>query len=522
MPPQQTITDPKEAPLATKVFRSFGGCYTKAQRSALPENRFYDLQNVMPIGDANLHTVFGLSASLHDFGAHTIYAAIPVQVASVSYLMCFASDGTVWAYNIVAGTAAEISGSYTLSASGAKCVSFYNTYVLFVDTTGYYSWNGSGNMTLLSLSGGPTGGSDITVYSGCVFVSSGKLIQISAAYNGTSDTDPTMVNAWSETYGATFLYMADPTLVGNIVRLWEQNGFLYIVGVSCLYALSNLYVPSGASPPVPVFTLTPIQSIIGTDQAFSLFAFNTALMLCNRFGIYGIEGVTAQRLSEDIDGTFQYLTFSQSVSGGACVVENVLNAAFLLTRSNDPVLGSGNIVAMWFDSRWWFANIGSATFIVSAIVNGVPTLLAFIGNKLYQCFDTSQVNPPATQVMTPLWSMDDPLSDKEVVRAGIEITTSAYGPTSTVTTTIDGIQNSQPFPAVDSLGNIVFINNSSAVITFIGAGSVAINWIVGTWQLYQGNPPGMWSKYVGMTFQTTGIAYELDSFMMDFKLRKRW
>jgi hypothetical protein len=212
--------------------------------------------------------------------------------------------------------------------------------------------------------------------------------------------------------------MTDPTLSGSITRLWGQNGYLYIFGATCVYAVADVYVPTGSS--TPVYTLVPIQSIIGTDQPFSVFPYNRSLMFANRYGGWIIDGVNAARVSEDIDGTWQYLNFALTISGGQCVVNNILCAAFNLGSGNDPQTDNDPLIALWFNGVWWFANFGTVTFITSAIINAVPTLMAFIGNKLYSMFTDKTTSPPG-EVVTPLWDMGDPLSDKAVGRVGVEI-----------------------------------------------------------------------------------------------------
>src|SRR5215469_4156971 len=102
--PPQVNSDPSEAPLLTQVMRSFKGVNTRAQRSAIPDDTFYDLQNIIPIGDANLHTVAGLSASLHDFSTDTIYAMQYGMVASVPYLFAYSTQGNIIAWNLNANT----------------------------------------------------------------------------------------------------------------------------------------------------------------------------------------------------------------------------------------------------------------------------------------------------------------------------------------------------------------------------------------------------------------------------------
>jgi hypothetical protein len=510
-----------EAQLYTQTMRQFKGVNTKAQRSAIPPDTFYDLQNVMPIGDANAHSVPGLSAALYAFGAtNTIWGAQFASVNSIPYLFCYSTQGNILAYNLNSNTVAQINGANVLSANGVRMAPFYNIYVLFIDSTGYYSWDGT-TFTKLALADGPATGTDIAVFAGSVWVLQGRLIVVSAAYNATTTTDPTQDTAWQAANGATFLTLTDQSFVGNPTRLWAQNGFLYIFGPTCVWALTDVYVPTGASPPAPVWTLVPVQGIIGTDQPFSVFPLNRALMFASRFGVWAIEGVNAAKVSLDLDGSWQYLTFSQQVSGGQAVVLNILNAAFCLQRLNDPILGSGIVVAMWTEAtqRWWFANVGSATFIVSAVVNATPTLFAFIGNVLYQMFSGS---PPSTRMMTPLWDLGDPLSDKQALRAGFELIAQTLSAGYHVTATIDTYQGSTQLPLAAAVGALQFVNSSGDDITFTGPGGVPINWTVSVIQLYQAQAPGTYAKYVGMTITTSGIAYELDGFYMDFKKRKRW
>jgi hypothetical protein len=513
--PAQVTPEQGEAELFTQVMRRFGGVYTKAQRSALSEERFYDLQNIMPLGDANLHSVPGLSAALIDFGgSNTIYAAQYGMVLSVPYIFCYSTQGNVLAFNLNTLTSAQIGTG--LSGTVTRSVPFYNIYQLFIDATGYYYWNGSGSLVLITGSGVPTVGTDIAVFSGSVWVSNGRLIVISAAYN-PGVIDPTAAAAWSGVNGATFLAMTDPALVGNITRLVSFNGFLYIFGSTCVWGLTDVFVPTGSIPPVPVWTLLPIQGIIGTDQPFSVFPLNRALMFASRFGVWALEGVNATKISEDLDGSWQYLNFTQGISGGQCIVLNVLNAAFVVVRQNDPILGSGTVVAMWFQGRWWYANVGNATFIVSTVYNNTPALFAFIGNMLFQMF-ASTANIPSTRVMTPLWDLSDPLSDKQAIRAGFDLIAESFLPNYQVSATIDTYLGSTALPVTAGVGQLVFVG--SAMITFVGSGPIV--WAVAAYQLYQASSPGTYSKFVGMTIQTQGLNYELDSFYIDFKKRKRW
>ena len=515
--PDQTLPAQGERALATKTFRDFKGVFTRSDRSAIPADHFYNLENLQPIGPSNLRSVQNISNALFDFTSNIIYYAQFAQVGTTPYLFCFATNGKILAYNFTTATAAEINTGALLSGAGSRMAQWENTYVLFVDSTGFYSWNGT-TFTTITGSGIPSSGVDIMVYSGRVWIAQGRLVSISAANDGTSNTDPTTVSGWSAIQGADFLNMTDPTLVGSITRLWQQGGYGFIFGTTCLYSISNVYVPAGAVPPTPVFTLLPVQSIIGTDQPASVFPFNNYLVFANRYGGWISDGVNCDRFSEDIDGTWQYLAFNPAISGGVAVVNNLMCTAFLLKRSNDPVFGSNTVIGLWFDKKWWFGNFGPITFIATAIINAVPTLCAFLENTLYTLF-TNTASYPQGVAQTPLWDMEDPISQKEVIRAGVQ--TVLYNSDGSISTTVDGFGSSTAFQS-DILTTIQFVNDATgAPINFIGSGP--ITWTTyNAYELFSGSSPGVFSRGVGMTITTENLDAQIVGIYMDYKKGARW
>ena len=70
---EQALPAQGERTLYTKLFSEFGGCYTKSDRSAMPPDRFYHLENLIPIGPANLHSVPNISSSLVNYSTDIIY-----------------------------------------------------------------------------------------------------------------------------------------------------------------------------------------------------------------------------------------------------------------------------------------------------------------------------------------------------------------------------------------------------------------------------------------------------------------
>ena len=105
--------------------------------------------------------------------------------------------------------------------------------------------------------------------------------------------------------GAISQALVDPQLRGQSTRLFSASGYLYILGKSSVFVISDVYIPSGATPPAPVFTILNVQANIGCDQPASVFVYNRDLMFANNYGLWRLTGVTAEKVSDDIDGTFQ-------------------------------------------------------------------------------------------------------------------------------------------------------------------------------------------------------------------------
>ena len=772
--PQKEIKEKGERSVETKYFRQWKGVFTKAKRNAVPEDHFYDLTNLIPIGDANLHTIPDISAQLVDFASDTVYWVQYANINSTDYQFIFTVSGAIWAYNIGANTAAQINVGTLMSGSGTRMDQWKNQRVLFADSTGYYSWDGTtfsgpyngGTSTNLAVTSATVSGSvgtvlftasPTTLYNGAVlqfsgftpsgwngkyaysqmtlpavssavintaftlgtitfasahnlatgaivtltgFVSTGWNATFTATVTGSTTitvpltaapvitlpaitagtvvsttgtltfltphglstgqyitlynmnpsgwngqyqvtvtnstqvtitfgvapgtaTSPygsavvsaattvgtvTVGNMWQTTFaspptnatvigtvlspgllpqnattpfaqyltcpdiavfnnrvwiysdralyvsaingyndftlvdGAVVQNLTDPQIRGQLTRMLSSNGYLYLVSKSAVFVISDVYVPSNAVPPAPIFTPLNVQGIIGSDQPASVFTLNRDLMLANSYGVYQISGVTAQKISDDIDGTFQYVSTQTGsgglqISGGACSVENILNASFLIRQINDPIFGTRTIVANFFDNKWWWANYnssltvnsngiasiteattGTLTFISWGMNGSFPALYGIKNNKLYQLYSNT-ASAPLTRWMTPLWPMEDSLADKEVYRAGLEITATAVG---NVYMSLDTPNTTNQF-LVGTPGAVAWFNGTGAITAWQNNSSVPVTWSNSSYSLFLADSQGGFGKYVGLTgYVNPGSIYEMNGNMMDYALRKRW
>ena len=672
--PPKEGTDKGERLTLTKIFREFKGVNTKSDRTAIPAENFYDLVNLMPIGSANLHSAPDKSASLHDFGSDSIYSAQYANISNTNYLICFATDGKAFAYNIDTGSTSQINGSTTLSGSYSRLDQWKNQVILIVDSTGYYYWNGSGSIVQINTGSNtgilPTGtltNPDIAVYNNYVWIVSNRVLYVSqpnqyassagtaittsatfssgatsvTAYqtqsalgnvvvgstvigtgipssttvtsvnyntgvvgisNATTSTGPlvntttatfssgassitvgsatglvagalvqgtgiptgtvilasyvpgsttvplslnttaasagnytftsvvyltfsTTSSGWDISGGALIQNLTDPQYRGQVVRMLSASGYLYLFSQSSIFVISDVYIPTGAIPPSPAFSMVNVQALIGTQYPMSVFPVDRDLYFANNYGLWAMRGVSVVRISEDIDGTVQYFDQSWTISGGTAQVFNILNACFLIKQLNDPAFGTRVLVAMFFDKKWWFYRVSDLaglypTFICGGMLNNRPTLFGFIGNKLYT-FATNTAASPAIEWQTALWAMEESLADKEVFRAGFEVTSG--GLSATFQLTLDTPYTSTKLNPTSATANVQWINNNQTLVAWINNSSATVSWYAGNYLLFFADGLGGYGKYVGFTgTAANGAPFQITSNAMDYTLRKRW
>lgn len=518
----QKVEGKDERPLQSFTFKDFLAANTTNARLAIPDKAFYALENAQPIGAGNIHSINDISAVLHDYAADQIYYDANVNLG-VELLIQASTNGKLFSYNVPSPATTQINGAITLSGASTRVAQWNNTNALIIDATGYYQWPGSGNIVSIGgATGAPTSGSAIAVYQNRVWIAQGRVLFFSAP---GSFTDFTTASGGGSTS------LIDPTLRSVVQALFAANGYLYVWGTSSINAISDLYVPSGASPPTPNFTNLNLQAVIGTDQPFSIQTYGRLVVFANRMGVWSLYGTTVQSISgadpnnqyqSAIDGTWQYADFSVPISGGQVNSNGLLCACFLFKRNSDPLFGSNTIVLVYQGNaaggKWWNANWGAITRITTAFVNGSPALFAYIGNKLFQLFAVTTTAPPAF-VQTALWDFGDPITQKECIRGGVGI--SAVG-SATITLNLDTPKSTFPFN-VTVVGQVVWVNNLNAIVTWQNNALATVTWQPAFFQTYWAAAPQGFSKYVGFTLKTLqGTIFELNSFLLDYKWAARW
>ena len=267
---------------------------------------------------------------------------------------------------------------------------------------------------------------DVATFSGRVWVASGRNVFYSAA---GSYSDFTSVSAGS-------VSLTDETLRGNIQALLSANNFLYVFGEDSINVFSDVRVSgSGAT----LFTNTNISASVGTKRSNTIFPYFRSVLFMNDYGVYALVGSTTSKLSDTLDGIFPLIDFTQPVSAGQVLLNNILCAAFSFTYA-DATLGFRQIQAVFFEKKWFLSSQGSLSYVTSVPVNGAISLYGTINDSLHKLYSSSTSNI-AVRIQTALMPLGDAIRTKQALKFGIEATLSGAA---TMNVTVDSERASSP------------------------------------------------------------------------------
>jgi len=364
-------------------------------------------------------------------GASAIAQLTTFRTGTVSILVNTGGAG----YTNAANTVVTITGGGGSNAAATAIIDGgqVSAIVMTNPGTGYTS-----NPTVTITGGGATTSAtatafattdtltDVATFSGRVWVASGRNVFYSAA---GSYSDFTSVSAGS-------VSLTDETLHGNIQALLSANNFLYVFGEDSINVFSDVRVSTSGTT---LFTNTNISASVGTKRGNTIFPYFRSVLFMNDYGVYALVGSTTSKLSDTLDGIFPLIDFSQPVSAGQVLLNNILCAAFSFTY-NDATLGARQIQAVFFEKKWFLSSQGSLSYVTSVPVNGAISLYGTISNSLYKLYASSTSNV-AVKIQTALMPLGDAIRTKQALKFGIEATLSGAA---TMNVTVDSERASSP------------------------------------------------------------------------------
>jgi len=504
---------PRQHPIARETqdhdvaIKDFGGVNTQAGRTAISDNEFAWLENVMPVGYANLKCVPYQGSPVATIGGVTITHFKYHNLANVDYLMCFTSGGAGYAINLSSFVSTLIGAAGTFTGT-VTCAQWKNERALIIASNNYWSWDIVGGLVALGgVTGAPSAGQTIATYGGRVWVGNNRTISFSAP-NSYQDFQ-------TASSGGSFI-ITDETLHSNITSMLPANNFLYVVGDSSFNVISDVRLGTGAPLPT-IFSNTNISALIGTDLPHSIFPYYRSIAFATRYGFYIISGATPQKISDNLDGIIPLIDYAQEVSGGVSNIFQILGMAFLFIYK-EPGASSRPLLAIYFNKKWFFASQGaSLTMITDGFQSGVPALFGTDGSNIWKLFSNTSSNINS-KIVTPLWPMTKPTSMKEGLKAGVELTSVTADTSFTLTLDSDfGI-----FPVnLTAANSIQWINGAGVLMTWQNNVLATITWLTPGFSIYQADADFK-GRYLGYTMTSPSPGYSVNGFLNQHQISTPW
>jgi hypothetical protein len=317
---------------------------------------------------------------------------------------------------------------------------------------------------------------------------------------------------------AGFLTITDSTLRTIIYRILSANNFLYVFGEDSINVFSDVRVDSTTG--VTLFTNTNVSASVGSKLKHAIFPFFRSILFMNEYGVYALVGATTTKISDPLDGIFPLIDFNSEVSGGQCLINNILCAVYNF-KYNDN--GTDRwIQAAFFERKWFFTNqLTNAYYVVPAVKDGFLNLYGSTGLNLYQFYE-DDANPVTIDIETALLPMGDPIRDKQALKIGIEAT---LGTTPVI---LDAYVDSEAAqsPVITFANSVLWVNNSAQVIDWTNNSLAIISWLgtqsAGAGYFLYKSDAKMYGKYLGMTIQSTSTPFTINGFQFEHELRARF
>lgn len=382
--------------LQTLIQTHFGSLNLAGAPQLISDDQFVALQNAYSYDVGNLAVFPGpleLAAPPSGYDFSEIWGVVE---NGVSYIICQMTDGSLYAYDIVANTFALITTGttvhgLTLTKWQGKDPSGNPEAVLFVDTTlGYASWDGT-SWTILD---DTMTGQAIAVYAGRVWIAIGSAI---------SYTDPSSYNDFGDDGGA--FTVSDPNMNGPVITLLASQDWLYIIG-SSIMALNNVAITTvtGSSTTTTTFFVTLVASSIGITTRKAALCYDNTLLLVTDTGLYAYYGLTGQKISAPMGDNFAgdyYLSAAQ-----------VFGKTILFMDQGFCYVVEDN---RWFNVSYSFSPwIAQDTLIFDGLTGYVATASA-----LYK-FGADTATQQDVYIHTKLFDAGNAVIDKVVTQIGVE------------------------------------------------------------------------------------------------------
>jgi hypothetical protein len=558
------------------VFNNFETMDTQNTRYDLARERLAWLENLQPIGRNRLQTVPAPLAALATLTGETVQKFFYANYNNTDYIIAFTASGAGYQVNASTGAFVKFANAGTFTNpdmtqwqsariliadptagystwDGTAFVTAGGVSPVFTVTAGGSGYTGGATA---AITGGSGGGATATVQVvggvvvGLTLTAAGSgykagdtlTVTISAVSGGSGATAtgkiwpilsivPTTIAVfqgrvwlagarqlfWTGTGGfddsasadaSGITTIPDADLVHQITALRALNNYLYIFGDNSIKQIGTITV-SGSTT---LFTIITLSSDQGTTFPLSILSYNRLIIFANKVGVYAVFGASVEKISNEMDGIFEAIDFSQPLQAALNDMANI-RCYLLLVRYIDPRQGiTRSLMLAFMNKRWFVVSQGNGVeAICSAPIAGALETFGSSGADVTQLLQSITTSVPFL-IITALSGNGEPYTQKKTIRIGVAQSSVNPG---TISATSDSENESlptqylvaTPVKWINGAGaQVIWVNGSAAVITFTGSGFL--------WTRYQGDAAGITlgaslaGQFSGYTINAIVVEYE--------------
>jgi len=373
---------------------------------------------------------------------------------------------------------------------------------------------GGQSSNLVSLLDASKIGTTLAAYAGRVWIANNRTTQYTA---------PNQFNNFSLSDAGGSFVMTDNNFKGAITKLLNALDVLWIFGESAINQLSNVTVLANST--TTTFSNINVSSSVGTIFPQSVISFLRQIEFATKYGVIQQVGVTPQRVSEKIDGTYKLLDLTQPVTAGLIQLNSILCYALMVTYldpdnrapGTDAGLPRKIILIVSFDGKWCIGSQGDdLRLMASTEYQGAYRLFGADEHNLKELF----VEPhyPIHKLKSPFFDAGDLTAGKQMVRAGVLIN---YEETQETQVTVTPQTAVKPGTAADAekSNELQLTPAQGQFLQFVGAGN--IKFITRGYNFPQWNL-GINSKLVGFDLSINNDPFEILAYALDVESLEAW
>lgn len=340
----------------------------------------------------------------------------------------------------------------------------------------------------------------LAVFQGRVFLAQQKVL----TYTGTQGYDD-----FNPANAAGTFTISDTDLINQITALRSLNNYLYIIGDNSVKQIGNLTVSNS----ITQFTLVTLSSDQGTIYQSSIVSYNRLLLFANTVGVYAVYGSSVEKISNDMDGVFRLVDFSQEPVAAVNDINNI-HTYMLLVRYKDPTSTTRSILLSFLDKKWFVISQGnSLKYMSTCVINGITETFATSGSDVTQIIQNF-TSPVSFLVRFPLSAHGKPYLGKTMWAYAIAQTAVVGLP---ITLTIESERSTVNIPYTPVGTGLQFIG--AGPIQFVNNSGININFTAGNqffYQTSQGTNVNVGGVYLGATLSGTIANFSLNSLMLAY------